>query len=104
MIKRRQYRELGDAELSLEAAARFDALEAEAEEELEELRVNFRWGSHQVEMVKLAAEMMGVPYQTYIKEAAFRQAIADVRAATIAQRIKRTMQLKKGAKPSNEGP
>lgn len=102
MTKRRNYKELGDAELSLEDAARFDALEAEAEEELEELRVNFRWGSHQVDMVKLAAEMMGVPYQTYIKEAAFRQAIADVRAATIAQRIKRTIQLKKATKPITE--
>ena len=94
MAKRRQYVELGDAELLPEEAERFERMEAEADHEVEELRVNFRWGSQQVDMVKLAADLVGVPYQTYIKEAVYRQAIADIRAATEAQRIRRQMRRK----------
>jgi hypothetical protein len=32
-------------------------------------------------VIKRAAAMYGVPYQTYLKEAAFRQAIADLHRA-----------------------
>lgn len=95
MAKRRNYQELGDAELAPEEVARFDKMEAQADLEVDELRVNFRWGAQQVDLVKLAAELMGVPYQTYIKEAAYRQAVADVRAATAAQRIRRLARLTK---------
>ena len=44
-------------------------------------RVNFRWGRAQVATVKRAADMAGVPYQTYIKLVTYRQAIADLQAA-----------------------
>ena len=64
---------------------RLDALEEETEQDLRqrapgEARVNFRWGREQLAFVKRAAEAMGVPYQTYIKQAAFRQAAADLDA------------------------
>lgn len=95
MTRRRNYEELGDVEFSADEVARFDAMEAQADREDEALRVNFRWGVQQVDMVKLAAEIVGVPYQTYIKEAAFRQAVADVRAAAAAQRIRRARQVAK---------
>jgi hypothetical protein len=44
----------------------------------EECRVNFRWGSAQLSIVKQVAEKMGVSYQQYIKQVLYRQAHADL--------------------------
>ncbi len=79
--KRRDYEELPDEELAPEADARARALIEQAERDIEETRVNFRWGRLQVDTVKRAAALAGVPYQTYIKQVLFRQAVADLRAA-----------------------
>jgi predicted DNA binding CopG/RHH family protein len=54
---------------------------AQAEEDLAEMRVNLRWGKTQIDTVRRAALLVGVPYQTYVKEAAFRQALADLQQA-----------------------
>jgi predicted DNA binding CopG/RHH family protein len=54
---------------------------AQAEEDLAEMRVNLRWGKSQIDTVRRAALLVGVPYQTYVKEAAFRQALADLQQA-----------------------
>ena len=35
-------------------------------------------------MIRRAAAAYGMPYQTYVKQAAFRQALADLRAANAA--------------------
>ncbi len=69
---------------------RLEAMEQDAERELAErpadgARVNFRWGQEQLALVKQAAALMGVPYQTYIKQAAFRQAAADLQAVRSIQ-------------------
>lgn len=69
---------------------RLEAMEEETEQELaarpvEGTRVNFRWGREQLEFVKRAAAAMGVPYQTYIKQAAFRQAAADLQIVQAAR-------------------
>ena len=45
---------------------------AQAEHDLEAMRVDFRWGRAQVDMVKRAAKLFGVPYQTYMKDVVFR--------------------------------
>lgn len=79
--KRRDYEELPDEELPPEVDAKARALIDQAEREIEETRVNFRWGKIQVDTVKRAAALAGVPYQTYIKQIVFRQAVADLRAA-----------------------
>ena len=79
--KRRDYEELPDEELPPEVDAKARALIGQAEREIEETRVNFRWGKLQVDTVKRAAALAGVPYQTYIKQIVFRQAVADLRAA-----------------------
>ncbi|MBZ0187580.1 MAG: hypothetical protein K8F91_15135 [Candidatus Obscuribacterales bacterium] len=50
----------------------------QADQQIAEARVNFRWGKEQVELVKRAAEAIGVPYQTYIKQVVYRQALKDV--------------------------
>ncbi|GEM_PF-3004591 len=46
-----------------------------------EARVNFRWGREQLDLVKRAARLMGVPYQTYIKQVVYRQCMVDLKAA-----------------------
>lgn len=53
----------------------------QAEREVGEYRVSLRWQRDRVEVVKKAAASIGVPYQTYIKMAAFRQAVEDLKAA-----------------------
>lgn len=81
MTKRRNYEELGETELPAEVSARVEAAVAQAERDLEEARVNFRWGVAQVAVIKRAAELAGVPYQTYIKQVVFRQAVEDLKDA-----------------------
>jgi predicted DNA binding CopG/RHH family protein len=46
--------------------------------------VNFRWGREQVELVKRVAHLMGVPYQTYMKQVVYKQALADLKEASAA--------------------
>jgi predicted DNA binding CopG/RHH family protein len=59
-------------------------LEAAADRELAAGSVTLRWGREQIAVVKRAAALMGVPYQTYLKQVVFRQALADIeRAQTV---------------------
>jgi predicted DNA binding CopG/RHH family protein len=50
--------------------------------ELDEVRVNFRWGRAQLDLVKRAAASYGVPYQTYLKMVVLRAAQADLEQTT----------------------
>jgi len=68
--------DLGDLELDLTTSAKVKKMTAQADAEIEEARVNFRWGKEQLEIVKQAAELMGVPYQTMIKQFAYQQSLA----------------------------
>ena len=51
---------------------------AEADKEVEQMRMQIRWGLKQVALVKRAAKLIGVPYQTYIKQVLFHQALRDI--------------------------
>ena len=82
MKKRRNYDDLGELELSPDDSARVEAAIAQAERDVDAARVNFRWGAAQVAVIKHAAELAGVPYQTYIKQVVFRQALDDLKDAT----------------------
>lgn len=66
-----------DAEVS-ELVSR---LEAEADQEIAAGTVTLRWGKEQIGVVKRAAAILGVPYQTYLKQVVFRQALADIEHA-----------------------
>lgn len=69
-----------DADVSEEISR----LEAEADRELAAGSVTLRWGRSQIAVVKRAAAILGVPYQTYLKQVVFRQALADIeRAETV---------------------
>lgn len=77
MTKRRNYEEIADrVELSPDEDARIGEMIDQAERELDEARVSFRWGKEQLELVKQAASTMGVPYQTFIKLAVFEHAMS----------------------------
>lgn len=82
MKKRWDYEDLGEIELPKDVAAKVNRMIQEADADLEEARVNFRWGRKQVALVKRAADLMGVPYQTYIKHVVYRQAIDDLKQAS----------------------
>lgn len=56
-------------------------LETEAEQDIAAGTVTLRWGKEQIGIVKRAAAFIGVPYQTYLKQVVFRQALADIEQA-----------------------
>ncbi|MBI4495116.1 MAG: hypothetical protein HY690_20265 [Chloroflexi bacterium] len=68
-------------EMSPEMDAQVTAMIEQADRDVEEMRVNMRWGRAQVDVIKRAAALYGMPYQTYVKQAAFRQALADLKEA-----------------------
>ncbi len=84
MAKRRNYEDLGTIELPEEEDKRITAMIEQADREIEETRVSFRWGKEQLAVVKQAAELMGVPYQTFMKMSVYQRALdvlKDVQAA-----------------------
>ncbi|MGH2365593.1 MAG: hypothetical protein ACRDGF_10995 [Chloroflexota bacterium] len=66
-----------DAEMS-EMVSR---LEEQADRDIAAGTVTLRWGKEQIAVVKRAAAMMGIPYQTYLKQVVFKQALADIEHA-----------------------
>jgi predicted DNA binding CopG/RHH family protein len=58
-------------------------MEREADEEIAASTVTLRWGKGQVDVVKRAAGIIGVPYQTYLKQVVFRQAVEDIARAQV---------------------
>ena len=70
--------DLGTVELSEELDALVTRKIQEAEEDFQESRMQIRWGGAQVRLIKKAAQMMGIPYQTYAKQVLFRQAVEDI--------------------------
>ena len=76
-----KYEVLGDVELSPEEHAEAKRQIDQAESERTDVSVTFRWGKKQLDIVRRAAEVAGIPYQTYLKDAVMRRAIADLRGA-----------------------
>lgn len=66
-----------DAEMS-EMVTR---LEEEADRDIAAGTVTLRWGKEQIAVIKRAAAIMGIPYQTYLKQVVFKQALSDIEQA-----------------------
>ena len=66
---------LGVVELDAETDAKVSRMIAEADAEIEATRITFRWGKEQLDIVKQAADAIGVPYQTFLKLAVYQQAL-----------------------------
>ena len=47
-----------------------------------EVRISFRWGKDQIDLIKSVSELIGIPYQTYIKSALYKQACQDFQLLT----------------------
>jgi predicted DNA binding CopG/RHH family protein len=81
----RKLTHVGDGEMDEEEAARFAVMEEQAErdaaQEIRVQRVNLRWSKEQVNLIRRAAAIYGITYQTYLKQAAVRQAVADLKMA-----------------------
>ncbi len=58
-----------------EMVAKVESMIAQADEEDEQARVNFRWSKEALEVVRRAAKLMGIPYQTFIKQTVFEHAL-----------------------------
>jgi predicted DNA binding CopG/RHH family protein len=78
--RRHSYRDLPDVELSDELDDKIRALTRVADQDIDESRVTIQWGQEQLATVKRAADLLGVPYQAYIKQVLFRQALKDIQA------------------------
>ena len=66
-----------------DVAETWERLIEEAEEDVRAARFSMRWLKPQVDVIKQAAAKLGIPYQTYIKQAAFRQALVDLKAGEV---------------------
>ncbi len=81
----RKLTHVADGEMAVDEADSFAVMEEQAEgdaaREIREQRVNLRWSKDQVDLIRRAAAVYGITYQTYLKQAAVRQALADLKAA-----------------------
>jgi predicted DNA binding CopG/RHH family protein len=69
----------GESQRVTELEDYFDTrLAAEAGEPVETQTTTVRWSVRQLAAIKRAALRFGMPYQTYVKDAAFRRAIQDL--------------------------
>jgi predicted DNA binding CopG/RHH family protein len=77
--KRRKYEDLGEYDVPPDVEANVNRMIAQADEEDDLLRVNFRWSKEALEVVKQAAGLMGIPYQTFIKQTVFEHALSIIK-------------------------
>lgn len=80
-MKKEKYEieDLGTVELDEETEAKVNRMIAQADEEDAQARVNFRWSKEALEVVKHAAKIMGIPYQTFIKQTVFEHALSIIK-------------------------
>lgn len=70
--------DLGDFVMPKELDVKIQRMTSEADAELDATRVNFRWQKTPLNLIKSVAAAMGIPYQTYMKQVLFRQALKDL--------------------------
>jgi predicted DNA binding CopG/RHH family protein len=70
-----------DTEMTDVETAAIEALVATTEADLQAAPqpTTIRWSAEQLAVVRCAAARYGMPYQTYVKDAAFRRALEDLR-------------------------
>jgi len=78
-------------------------MEREADDEILGRSITLRWGKRQIDVVRRAAEILGVPYQTYLKQVVFKQAIEDIaRAEAVLGRAKPAAENARRKRPAAE--
>lgn len=78
-MNKRNYEIVGEFEFEGEKAEKILNMIDTAEKDIEEARIFFRWNKRQLNIVKEAAALSGVPYQTYIKMVLYNQSIKDIK-------------------------
>lgn len=78
MSEKIEYQDLGDEELSEEQTELIEQMTQQADRDIEEMQISFKLGTPQLSLIKRAADLLGIPYQTYIKESAVRQSVNDI--------------------------
>ncbi len=76
-----KYQVIRGVELSPKEEAEVQRQLEQLESEKADISTALRWGRAQIDIVRRAAGLTGVPYQSYLKQAAIRSAIGDLRAA-----------------------
>ena len=71
-----------------ELAGKVEDMIAAADKEDELARLNFRWNKEPLDVVKHAAELMGIPYQTFIKQTVFEHALQVIKDVKLSKRSK----------------
>lgn len=51
-----------------------------------EVRMQLRWGKQQLDVVKQAAKTIGIPYQTYVKQTLYQQALRDIQSSQVSKK------------------
>lgn len=72
--------EMGELELSPQEDHDIQDMIDQSERDIDEVRINFRWGYEQLSVVKRVARKLGIPYQTYMKMVVYRQAVEDLKS------------------------
>lgn len=72
--------DVGEVELTLQEDHDIEDMIDQAEQDIDDVRVNFRWGSEQLALIKQVARKLGVPYQTYMKMVLYRNAVEDLKS------------------------
>ncbi|MBI2811365.1 MAG: hypothetical protein HYX67_11115 [Candidatus Melainabacteria bacterium] len=70
--------DLGDLALPSDVETKVLQLTEAADLELDATRVNFRWQREPLNLIREVAAAMGIPYQTYMKQVLYRQALEDI--------------------------
>jgi len=85
MPKDLKLQDMGDIDISEEEAERIADMQDQAVKDSDPVTgstmIAIRWGRPQPRFVRRAAELRGVPYQVYIKNAAWEQAARDIEQA-----------------------
>lgn len=73
----------GVIELSDEMDALITQKIEQAEKDIKQMKMQIRWGVRQINVVKQAASLMGIPYQTYVKHVVYKQAMDDIEKSKV---------------------
>lgn len=97
--------ELGPIELTPAQDRKVRRAMKAMEKESDPVRVNFRWQVGALEFIKDVSAAMGIPYQTYMKQVLYRQALEDLerigkRQENLETKPKRTQRTRR--KPSKK--
>jgi predicted DNA binding CopG/RHH family protein len=86
MKQRRNYEELGDIELDEKTSEKVEAMVKAADDEDSHARVNFRWSREALDVVKKAAQQIGIPYQTFIKQTVYEHSLSVIKDRELLKR------------------